>query len=54
MGGPEGIVDVGIPPGYQLGHERGIGSGLPRVEAQVLQQVHPGGQLGQPGPDRLH
>ena len=42
MRGPEGVVDVGVEPLDQPGHERRVVGLLARVEAQVLEQLDPG------------
>ena len=47
--GAEGVVDVGVEPGHQARHEVGVAALLAGVEPQVVQERHPGGELGQAG-----
>ena len=54
MRGAERVVDVGVDALDQLGDERRVVALLARVEAQVLEQLDAGRQLGQPRADRLH
>ena len=50
----EGVVHVGVEAVDEPGHEGRVVALLARVEAQVLEQLDPGRQLGEPGADRRH
>ena len=50
----ERVVDVGVDPVDELGDERRVVALLARIEAQVLEQLDAGSQLGQPGPNGIH
>ena len=54
MAGAEGIIDIGIDALHQLGHEGRVVTFFAGVEAQVLHQLDPRCELGEPGPDRVH
>ena len=54
VGRTEGVVDVEVTARDQALDERGVVALLARVEAQVLEQLDLGRQLGQPRPHRLH
>ncbi len=52
--GAEGVVDIGVEAVDETVHEGGVVALLPRVEAEVLEQRHPGRQHGQAVPDGSH
>ena len=54
MGGAERIVHVGVHPLDQPGDEGGVVGLLTGIEPEVLEQLRPGCQLGEPGPDGIH
>ena len=54
MGGAERIVHVGVHPLDQPGDEGGVVGLLTGIEPEVLEQLRPGRQLGEPGTDRIH
>ena len=50
----ERIVDVGVEALHQLGHEVVTVGLFARIEPEVLEQLHAGGELRQTGPHRGH
>ena len=51
---PERVVHVQVVTGHQTLHERRVVGGLPRVEAEVVEQLHTRCELGEARPHRLH
>ena len=50
----EGVVHVGVEAVDEPRDEGRVVALLPRVEPQVLEQLHAGGELGEPSADRGH